>query len=86
LADQDNPTRFKLSEERRASVLSGLKKLYHNEFDEELSDFQAEEILAYFIKALGPPVYNQAIGDARAFMTGKLEDLDVEFYEPESNE
>jgi uncharacterized protein (DUF2164 family) len=66
LADKNNPIRFELSDKQRSKVLSGLKKLYYNEFDEELSDFQAEKILAYFIKALGPPVYNQAIGDARA--------------------
>ena len=86
MADQGNPTRFELSDERRAAVLSGLKKLYYNTFDEDLTDFQAEEILSYFIKALGPPVYNQAIVDARTFMAGKLEDLDVEFYEPDANE
>jgi len=84
MAEQDNPTRIQLSSERRSAVLGGLKKLYHSEFDEDISDFHADEILSYFIKALGPPVYNQAIADARAFMTGKLEDLDVEFHEAES--
>jgi len=76
-----NPTRIQLSDERREVLLAGLKKLHHSEFDRDLSDFQAEQILRYFTKALGPSIYNQAIADARGFMIEKLEDLDVEFFE-----
>ena len=77
-------TRIKLSDERKQRLLEGLVKLYYNEFDEDLSEFQAERVLDYFVRALGPQVYNQAITDARTFMAGKLEDLDVEFREVES--
>lgn len=86
MGGKDNPTRIKLSDGRREALLVGLKKLYYTEFDEDLSDFQAEQILSYFIKTLGPPVYNQAIADARAFVAGKLEDLDAELFEPEAGE
>jgi len=72
-----------LSEERRRVVLLSLQQLYVEEFDENLSEFQAERILEFFVATLGPTVYNQAIGDARKFMFDKLEDLDVEFYAPE---
>ena len=33
-----------------------------------MSAYQAERLLEFFMKNLGPPVYNQAISDARAFM------------------
>ncbi len=78
-----NPMQLKLSEERKQVVLSELGRFFLEEFDEELSAFRAEKILAFFLKSLGPPLYNQAIGDARSFMLQKLEDLDVEFYLPE---
>ena len=32
---RDNPTRIKLSADRRGALLVGLKKLYHTEFDED---------------------------------------------------
>ena len=86
MTGKDNPTRIKLSANRREALLAGLKRLHSTEFDEDLSDFQAERILSYFTKALGPSVYNQAIADARAFLAGKLDDLDAEFFEPESGE
>jgi uncharacterized protein (DUF2164 family) len=75
--------RIKLSDERKAAIVSELRSLYLDEFDEELSDFQADQIVAFFVRIMGPTVYNQAIQDARGFMLEKLEDLDVEFYESE---
>lgn len=70
-----------LTEDRRARVLSLLKDLFAESFDEELSDFRAKELLDFFVRELGPPVYNQAIQDARAFLLDKLEDLEGEVYE-----
>lgn len=60
-----------------------MKKFYSEEFDEELSSFRGEQLLKFFVKTLGPPIYNQAISDARAFIQQKLDDLDVEYYESE---
>ena len=54
-----------------------------DEFDEELSDFRADELVTFFLRRLGPAVYNQAISDARGYMLERLDDLDVEFREPE---
>jgi uncharacterized protein (DUF2164 family) len=79
----DDPLRIKLSSDRRATVIKLLTEFYAEWFDAELSEYRAERLLEFFIKQLGPPIYNQAIADARAFMSKKLEDLDVEFYEPE---
>ncbi len=79
----ENPMGIQLSQDRTHTLLDSLTKFYLGEFDEELSNYRAQKILAFFVKALGPPVYNQAIGDARSFMLEKLKDLDAEFYEPE---
>jgi uncharacterized protein (DUF2164 family) len=78
------PLRIKLSEERRAAILRLFKDAYREEFDEEISDFRAEKVIDFFVRTLGPSVYNQAIQDARKFMLAKLDDLDVEFYETEA--
>lgn len=75
--------RIKLSEERRGSLVSTVRRFFAEEFDDELSEFQAQRLVDCFVQHLGPPVYNQAIHDARTFLASKLEDLDGEFYEPE---
>lgn len=80
-----NPSKIKLAEDRKNGLLRSFTAFYSAEFDEELSQFRAEQIFDFFIKALGPAVYNQAVQDAKAFMMEKLEDLDADFYFDDSN-
>ena len=72
--------KIKLSDERRREIIRAFASFYYSEFDEEISEYRAEQILDFFMNILGPPVYNQAVQDARAFISEKLEDLDAEFY------
>jgi uncharacterized protein (DUF2164 family) len=74
---------LELSEERRAQLVANLQAFFRETFDEEVSAFRAEQVLDFFLGALGPQVYNQAVQDARAFFQRKLDDLEGEVYEPE---
>lgn len=78
-----NPTRIRLADERKAEILRQLTALYADDFDETLSQFRAEKLMKFFIQKLGPAVYNQAIQDARKYMSDRLDDLDATFYEAE---
>ncbi|MFA6173194.1 MAG: DUF2164 family protein [Kiritimatiellales bacterium] len=53
--------------------------MFLDDFDEELSDFKADQILDAFIEKLGPAIYNAAIEDMKIFMMNQLEDLDALF-------
>ena len=64
-------------------MLRALKDYTTAEFDEPLSDFRAEGLLDFFIRELGPPVYNQGVRDAADFVQSKLADIDGEIYERE---
>jgi uncharacterized protein (DUF2164 family) len=75
--------RIRLTDDRRDLMLDSIQRFFAERLDQEVSKFQAQHMLDFFVQELGPPVYNQAIGDARAFMTGKLDDLEGEFYEPD---
>lgn len=75
--------RIRLTDERKRDLVESLVAFHGERFDDELSTYRAERTVDFFLRTLGPTVYNQAIQDARGFMTDKLEDLDVEFYEPE---
>ena len=76
-------TRIVLSDERRADLVTAIQAFFVTELDQELSEFKAREVLDFFIRQLGAPVYNQAVQDVRAFLQDRVSDLDVEFYEPE---
>ena len=74
---------IRLTEERRERMLRSLRKYFAEKLDLEIGKLAADGILDFFVKELGAPVYNQAIQDARAFLQGKLDDLEGEFYEPD---
>lgn len=75
--------RIRLDDERREALVARLTAFTLDEHDLELSPFRAGSLVEFFLRELGPPVYNQAIQDARGYLTEKLDDLDAEFYEPE---
>ena len=80
----ESPMRIRLSPERRASLLRAVTQHFSVEFDESLSDFRAQGLLDFFVRELGPPVYNQGVRDASSFMQEKLADIEGEIYERES--
>ena len=82
-AERERPMRIRLAPERRDRLVSRVRALFEQEFDSELSEFQATRLVDFFVRHLGAPVYNQAVQDARAAVQAKLDDLEGEFYEPD---
>jgi uncharacterized protein (DUF2164 family) len=76
--------RIQLSEERRVKLLRSIQQHFDDRFDESISPFRAEELLDFFVRELGPPVYNQGVRDACAYLQDKLLDVEGEVYERES--
>jgi uncharacterized protein (DUF2164 family) len=75
--------RIALSSERRAILIRAIKAHFEEELDEVLTDFRAEGLLDFFVRELGPAVYNQGVRDACAAIQDKLGDLEGEVYEKE---
>ena len=75
--------RIRLSPERRAALLQSIAAYFTSEFDEPLSAFRAEGLLDFFLRQLGPPVYNQGVRDAASFIQAKLSDIEGDVYERE---
>lgn len=71
---------IELSDSRKDALISHLQTLFATEFDEDLSRFRADEIVALFLNTLAPTVYNQAVQDVRAHFQAKLDDLEGEVF------
>ncbi len=71
---------IEIDDDRRAQFLKQMQGFYLDEFDEALSEFRAVKTLDFFLEALGPQVYNQAIQDARRYMQEKLDDIEGEVF------
>jgi uncharacterized protein (DUF2164 family) len=78
-----SPMRIRLSPERRAALLRAIKDYSRVELDDELSDFRAQALLDFFVRELGPPVYNQGVRDAASFIQARLADIEGDVYERE---
>ncbi|MDR7867308.1 MAG: DUF2164 domain-containing protein [Sporomusaceae bacterium] len=66
---------IELSKETKQDLISSIKEYFARERDEEISDFQAAAVLAFILETVGPHIYNQAVADAHALMSDRLEDL-----------
>jgi len=75
--------RIRLSPERQVRLLAAITRYFADEFDETLSDFRAQTLLDFFVRELGPPVYNQGVRDAARYVQEQLADIDGEIYEDE---
>lgn len=69
-----------LSREARQAAAERLRALLHAELEVEIGSLQAELILDQIARDLGPVFYNRALGDARAVIAAKAEDMDEALY------
>ena len=74
---------IELDEDRKERLIGQLQGFFLEEFDEKISRFRAEQVLAFALTKLAPQVYNQAVQDALGFMHRRLDELDGGVYEPE---
>ena len=71
---------LELSDERRRELRDQLIGLFRSDFDEELTEFRADAVIALMLSTLGPSVYNQAVQDVREHLQSKLDDLEGEVF------
>ena len=64
-------------------LVDSIKRFFAQELDEEIGDLKATSVLDFFLKEIGPSIYNQAIADAQAYIQEKAADMGGERYEPE---
>ena len=74
---------IELNVERRKQMVEKVQSYFRNEHDESIGELKADMIVEFFIKELGPRIYNQAIDDANGFIHEKLIDLDGILYKTE---
>lgn len=77
------PLRIRLSPERESMLIEAIQAHFDAEFDEPLSEFRARALLEFFVRELGPPVYNQGVRDAVGAVQQKLNDIEGDVYEIE---
>ncbi len=70
------------SEEKKILVHK-IQDYFHNELSEEIGQFDAEFLLDFFSKEIGPYHYNKGLKDARTLIEENVQNLSQTFYEME---
>ncbi len=74
---------IRLKKEAEQQAIVSIKRYFVEQMDDEVGDLKAKLLLDFFLAEVAPTVYNGAIGDAQAFFTGKVADLEGSCYEME---
>lgn len=72
-----------MDEQTEQYLTESVKRFFAEELDDDIGDLKARAVLDYFVREIGPSVYNQAILDAQATMTIAVADIAANRYEPE---
>jgi uncharacterized protein (DUF2164 family) len=72
-----------LPDETQGELVASLQRYFAEERGEEIGALQAQLLLEFVLKEVGPAIYNQAVRDAQARLHGAVADLDGVLHEPE---
>jgi uncharacterized protein (DUF2164 family) len=68
---------IELNKETQKRLVGSIQHYFQkNMEDEDVGDLKALLLLEFFIKELGPAIYNQAISDAQGVMLDRVTELD----------
>lgn len=74
---------IKFSKEETDRIVSKVKDYFSNELDHEIGGFEAEFLIDFMAKEIGPYFYNQGLTDANSLFTEKADELSYSIQELE---
>lgn len=66
---------IKLSADDSARIVAKIKDYFEIEFNQEIGGFEAEFLIAFLAKEIGPHFYNQGLSDAQVLFSDKADEL-----------
>lgn len=74
---------IEISPDATKAAIASIQRYFDESMDEEIGSLAAGALLGFFLKEIGPAVYNKAVADAQARLQARVMELDVEVYEEE---
>ena len=74
---------IEFSKAEKDILVAKIQRSFEAELDQELEQFDAEFLLDFFSREVGPYYYNRGLNDARALIQDKIETIIEGFYEIE---
>ena len=64
-----------ISREDKERIVQQVKTYFSDELDQDIGGFEAEFLIEFFSKEIGPYFYNQGLSDAQVLFTQKAEEI-----------
>ncbi len=74
---------IEFSNDEKSILVKKIKTYFEQELDQEIAQFDAEFLLDFFGKEVGPYFYNRALKDAQTVLESRIETVLDGFYEIE---
>lgn len=74
---------IELDKAAREAAIASIQRYFEHQLDEPLGNLQAGALLDFFVREIGPSVYNRAIAEAQARLAARVAELDIECHEDE---
>lgn len=71
---------LKIPKEHKLQIAIKVQEYFYTEFNEEIGQLAAENLLDFMLSELSPYIYNQAIKDARNVIEQKMVSIEEEMY------
>jgi uncharacterized protein (DUF2164 family) len=72
-----------LDPDARKQAVASIRRYFAENWEQDVGDLKAGLLLDYFLKEIGPSVYNRAIGDAQVYLRDRVVDLEGVCFETE---
>lgn len=69
-----------ITDEVRKKIARETGEFFQEKFESELSQFRAEMLVDFMVDKIFPAVYNEALLDARAYLTESLQEMEDSLY------
>ncbi|MFG6121364.1 DUF2164 domain-containing protein [Thalassobacillus sp. B23F22_16] len=66
----------KITKDEREQIVTSIQEYFEVERGEQIGSIAAEQLLDFFMKELGPFIYNQGIRDAKGIVEEKVMNLE----------
>ncbi|WP_254901665.1 DUF2164 domain-containing protein [Thalassobacillus devorans] len=66
----------KITKDEREQIVTSIQEYFEVERGEQIGSIAAEQLLDFFMKELGPFIYNQGIRDAKGMVEEKVMNLE----------
>jgi uncharacterized protein (DUF2164 family) len=74
---------IEISKPATTAAIASIQRYFVAHMDEEVGNLEAGALLSFFLKEIGPTIYNQAVNDVQTRMQARVMELDIEIHEAE---